>query len=152
VVGRQIPASLALLAVAFLLCALVVAGMPPLSGFVGKLAMLHAIAGSGASLPPLPAWLLFALLVVSSLTGGIALLRAFSAHFWAASARGPVSLRLAEALPVAFLLAGCVGIAAAGDRVLAFTGDVAASLHAPGRYVDTVFQARPVPAPAGVTP
>ncbi|HEX7892293.1 MAG TPA: monovalent cation/H+ antiporter subunit D [Ramlibacter sp.] len=152
VVGRPIPASLALLAAAFLLCAVVVAGMPPLSGFVGKLAMLHAIAQGGPRAPGLPGWLLFALLIVSSLTGGIALLRAFATHFWAANARGPAALRLTEALPVALLLAGCVAIAVSGERVLAFTSDVAASLHAPGRYVDTVFDAKPVPAPTGAGP
>ena len=152
IVGRAIPASLAALAAAFLLCALVVAGMPPLSGFVGKLSMLHAIAQSTALAPRLPAWLLFALLIVSSLTGGIALLRAFATHFWAANARGPAALRLAEALPVALLLGACVAIAISGERVLAFTNDIAAALHAPGRYVETVFDAKPVPAPAGTEP
>ena len=152
VVGRAIPASLALLAGAFLLCALVVAGMPPLSGFVGKFAMLRAIVDTGLLGPTLPAWLLFALLIFSSLTGSIALMRAFATHFWAASARGPAPLRVAEALPVALLLAACVALAGGGERVLAFTGDVAAALHQPGQYVETVFQARPVPAPVRVDP
>jgi multicomponent K+:H+ antiporter subunit D len=149
VVGRAIPASLALLATAFLLCAVVVAGLPPLSGFVGKLAMLRAIAAADGGGPGLAAWLLFGLLIVSSFTGSVALLRAFSTHFWAASQRGPAALRMAEGLPVALLLAGCVAFAAMGEPMLAFTRDVAEALHAPGRYVETVFDARTVPAPAG---
>ena len=151
-VGRAIPASLALLASAFLLCALVVAGMPPLSGFVAKLAMLHAIVADPVLAAALPAWLLFALLIVSSLVGGIALLRAFATHFWAAHARPVPELHVAEALPVALLLAGCIALSVSGGRVLGFTTGVAAALHAPVRYIDTVFDARPVPAPAKATP
>ena len=148
IVGRAIPASLASLAAAFLLCTLVVAGMPPLSGFVGKLAMLQAIARSPADAADTARWLLFAFLVASSLTGGIALLRAFATHFWAASERGPAVLRLAEALPVALLLSACIALAGAGERVLAFTGSVAEGLHAPAGYVETVMAARPVAGPA----
>jgi len=149
IVGRAIPASLALLAAAFLLCAMVVAGMPPLSGFVGKLAMLEAIVQSAPDAAATERWLLFAFLIASSLTGGIALMRAFSTHFWAASERAPPGLRLAEGLPVALLLSACVALAGAGERVLAFTGAVAAGLHAPAGYVTTVLGARPVPPPAG---
>jgi multicomponent K+:H+ antiporter subunit D len=151
-VGRAIPAPLALLASAFLVCSLVVAGMPPLPGFVAKLAMLHAIVGDPALAATLAAWLLFALLIVSSLVGGIALLRVFATHFWAAYRRPVPALHVAEALPVALLLAGCIVLSAFGERVLAFTTGVAAALHAPASYIDTVFEARPVPAPAKGAP
>ncbi|MBC5784596.1 monovalent cation/H+ antiporter subunit D [Ramlibacter sp. USB13] len=152
-VGRAIPASLALLATAFLLCTLVVAGMPPLSGFVGKLAMLRAITEARfAPAPQFAAWLLFALLIFSSFTGSVALLRAFSTHFWASYQRTPATLRIAEMLPVGLLLAACIALAAGGERVLAFTAGVAAALHAPDRYVQTVFEAQPVPSPTGSRP
>ena len=39
-IGRAIPASAAFLGLAFIMCTLVVSGLPPLSGFIGKFAML----------------------------------------------------------------------------------------------------------------
>ncbi|GAB3655981.1 monovalent cation/H+ antiporter subunit D [Ramlibacter alkalitolerans] len=152
-VGRAIPGALAFLAASFLLCTLVIAGLPPLSGFVGKLAMLRAIAaappGAGA---PLPAGLLFVLLILSSLAASIALMRAFSAHFWAVQGRATPALRTIEVLPVTLLLAGCVLLAARGEHVLRFTAAAAAMLHTPQVYIDAVLRMQPVAAPTGGRP
>jgi multicomponent K+:H+ antiporter subunit D len=152
-VGRVIPGAIAFLAASFLLCTLVVAGLPPLSGFVGKLAMLRAIVdaprGHGALLP---AGLLFALLIVSSLTASIALLRVFMAHFWAVQGRPAQPLRRIELLPIILLLAGCLLLAAGGERALRYTRAAAAMLHTPQVYMEAVLRMQPVPAPAGVRP
>jgi multicomponent K+:H+ antiporter subunit D len=152
-VGRAIPGALAFLAASFLLCTLVLAGLPPLSGFVGKLAMLRAIVDA-PRLPGamLPAGVLFALLILSSLTASIALLRAFIAHFWAVQGRPAQPLRMVEVLPVTLLLAGCLLLAGGGEHVLRLTATAAAMLHAPQVYIDAVLGMRPVPAPAGAHP
>lgn len=149
-VGRAIPAPVAYLGASFLLCALVVAGLPPLSGFVGKVAMLQGVlAGQGEAGVSAAGWVLFGLVIASSLTASFALVRAFIVHFWAAAARPPQSLRVVEAVPVTLLLAACVLLAAGGEHVLRYTRAAADALHAPAGYIDAVLHARPVPAPAG---
>ena len=147
-VGRVIPGALAFLGASFLLCTLVVAGLPPLSGFVGKLAMLRAIVDAPrAAGVALPAGILFVLLILSSLTASIALLRAFIAHFWAVQDRPAQPLRGVEVLPVTLLLAACLLLAGGGEHALRFARAAAASLHAPQTYIDAVLQMRPVPGP-----
>ena len=41
-IGRAIPGSVAFLGLAFMGCTVLIAGLPPLSGFIGKFAMLSA--------------------------------------------------------------------------------------------------------------
>ncbi|MBP6405917.1 MAG: monovalent cation/H+ antiporter subunit D, partial [Ramlibacter sp.] len=70
-IGRPIPAATAQLGLAFIACTLLVAGLPPLSGFVGKVFMLSALVqGAGAM-----AWTLLALVVLSGLFALVALSR-----------------------------------------------------------------------------
>jgi len=149
-VGRAIPASVAFLGVGFLLCMLVLAGLPPLSGFVGKVAMIDALLRARGASPanfPMEAWTLFGLLIASGLLAAVAFTRAFIAHFWALQDRAAPRLRIIEGLPVAMLLAACVTLAVEGDRALTYLRGAAAQLHAPGLYVRAVMSTQPVPAP-----
>jgi multicomponent K+:H+ antiporter subunit D len=147
-VGRAIPAALAVLAVTYLVCLLVISGLPPLSGFVGKVAMLGALLEAPA-VPGAPGTrgLLFTLVILSGLAASIALVRAFISHFWTLQDRTAPQLRVIEVLPVALLLAACVALAAAGEPALRFTREAAAALHAPRQYIDAIMGARPVPGP-----
>ncbi|HEX6019809.1 MAG TPA: monovalent cation/H+ antiporter subunit D [Burkholderiaceae bacterium] len=138
--GRAIPAALAFLGVAFTLCAMTIAGVPPLAGFVAKLAMLSALLdlrGGEAG------WMLFALLIVAGLLAAIALMRVGISHFWTGGERPAPRLRVAETVPVAGLLALVLLLVARGDAVLAYTRATAQTLHAPERYIEAVMGARP---------
>lgn len=154
VIGRAIPAALAFLGMAFVFCALVVAGLPPMSGFIGKLAMLSALLDAvGGSGRVAAARTLFVLLIVSGLFAAIALLRVGIRHFWAPQNRPAPRLRVTECVPIALLLATCAGLVVLGEPALAYARATADALHHPQHYVDAVFAARPVPGPAkGVAP
>ena len=146
--GRAIPAALAFLGVAFTVCALVTAGLPPLSGFVAKLAMLSALLDVQAP----AAWALFALLILSGLCAAIALMRVGVRHFWTTQDRPSPRLRVIETLPIAGLLAAAVALMLQGEAVLSYARATAQSLQAPDLYIDAVMGARPVLRDAGSTP
>ncbi|ART48115.1 monovalent cation/H+ antiporter subunit D [Acidovorax carolinensis] len=155
-IGRVIPAAAALLGLAFLVCTLVIAGLPPLSGFVGKVAMLSALlnplglASSAGTQPGAPGWTLFALMIATGLLALIALSRAGIRHFWATHERVAPQLRVLEGLPIAVLLALCIALTVIAGPVMQFTQATADALHSPGTYIRAVMQAKPVPGP--VTP
>lgn len=147
-VGRAIPAALAFLGVTFTVCAMVTAGLPPLSGFVAKLAMLTAL----LELRTGAAWMLFALLIVSGLCAAVALMRVGMRHFWTVQDRPPLRLRVAETLPIAGLLAGAVAMVLHAGSVLDYTRSAGEALHAPELYINAVMGAQPVVRGEGGTP
>ena len=152
-IGQVIPAATAFLGLAFMACTLVIAGLPPLPGFVGKFAMVHALfnplglAASQGVQPGPAAWALTALLVGSGLLALVALTRVGIRHFWAAHGRSSPRLLVLEGLPIALLLAACAALAWQAGAVMRYTQATADALHAPAGYVRAVMAATPVPNP-----
>jgi multicomponent K+:H+ antiporter subunit D len=142
--GRAIPAAIAFLGLAFLFCALVVSGLPPLSGFVGKVAMLSALLDTGLLTGgEARGWALFAMIIVSGLLAAMAFVRIGLRHFWAPIDRAAPRLRVVEFAAVALLLGGCTALVVAADPALRYLRATAVSLHEPARYVNAVLAARP---------
>lgn len=146
-VGRAIQASTAFLGLAFLLATLVIAGMPPLSGFLGKFAMLRAaLEGKDAIAQPATAtWMLLALMLATGLAALTALTRVGMRHFWAAHDRRPPQLRLQEGLPIAALLTTCIALAVGAGTALRFTTQAATSLHTPYSWANGILGTPPLP-------
>ncbi len=140
-VGRAIPAALAFLGLSFTACALVVAGLPPLAGFVAKLAMLTALLDIRST----AAWALFAGLILSGLFAATALVRVGIRHFWTTHDHPAPRLRVVESLPIAALLAATFMIVVQGDALLGYARATADALHDPQRYIEAVTNARPQP-------
>ncbi|ODU08639.1 MAG: monovalent cation/H+ antiporter subunit D [Rubrivivax sp. SCN 71-131] len=138
-VGRVIPGALAFLGVSFTLGAMVVAGLPPLAGFIGKLAMLQALLNVGSA----SAWALFVLLIASGLLAAIAFMRVGMRHFWTGAERNTLRLRVVESLPVGGLVLALLLLVFYGNAVLRYTQATADALHQPQQYIDAVMGARP---------
>jgi multicomponent K+:H+ antiporter subunit D len=145
-IGRAVPAALALLSLAFMVCTLVISGLPPLSGFVGKLAMLTALLDGRPR--DAAAWTLFTGVIVSGLLAASGLLRVGIRHFWAPQDRPAPRLRVIEGLPIAMLLGGCMLLAVRAEPVLEYLRATADALHHPHRYISAVLAARPVNRPS----
>jgi multicomponent K+:H+ antiporter subunit D len=138
-IGRALPASVVFLGVGFTLCAMVIAGLPPLSGFVGKVAMLKALLD--AQRPT--AWALFALLLFSGLLAATSLLRVGARHLWLPQERPSPRLRVVEGAPIALLLAALAALAFQGEPVLRYMRLTAQGLHSPDKYIQAVMSAQP---------
>jgi multicomponent K+:H+ antiporter subunit D len=156
-VARPFPASTALMGLAFVACALLICGLPPLSTFVGKLGMLSAALGlrgdSGAV--PFRSWLFVGVLLGSGLLTLIALTRTGIRTFWTKTQREPPRVRAAEGLPVVALLAACAALTLAAAPAMEFARATARSLYDRRGYTDAVLgaQVRPPPPTAmGGTP
>ncbi|CAN7160972.1 monovalent cation/H+ antiporter subunit D [Massilia sp. LjRoot122] len=147
--GRGVPAAMAFLSLAFTACALMIAGLPPLSGFVAKFGMFHALINPGPGLPPIGAggWTLMALVIVSGLVAIVSLMRFGVRTFWAAETLGPPRLHAAEALPVAGLLLVSVLLTVQAQPVYDYLARASGDLHRPALYIDQVLGTPPVPGP-----
>lgn len=153
VIGQIIPWTMAFLGLSFIACALLIIGMPPLSGFIGKLSLISALfnpLGLGvAPEQPLTAagWGLVALLVLSGMASLIAFGRVGIQRFWKPEERPSPLLRRYECLPILFLLGLCLFLSVKAEPLLRYTQDTAASLRTPDAYVKAVMATRPLPGP-----
>jgi multicomponent K+:H+ antiporter subunit D len=153
VVGQVIPWTMAFLGLSFIACALLVIGMPPLSGFIGKLNLIAALfnpQGLGVATQEtlsVSAWAYLALLILSGLASLVALARVGMQRFWTPHERPSPLLRLNECVPIMVLLGLSVVLAMRAEPLLRYTADTAAMLDDPKQYVMTVLGAQPLPGP-----
>ncbi|MBS9722367.1 monovalent cation/H+ antiporter subunit D [Tianweitania sp. BSSL-BM11] len=148
--GLLIPGTIAILGLCFVACAILLAGLPPLSGFIGKFAMLDAIIGSNKPTLDISmfGWLFTAALIGSGLAAMVAMVRAGIRTFWAPIEGTIPRIKLVEIMPVAGLLLLCAAMTIGGGPVLRYMDATARAMHAPHVYVEEVLSASPVPPPA----
>jgi multicomponent K+:H+ antiporter subunit D len=136
-VGIVIPATMALLGVSFACCAVILAGLPPLAGFIGKLALLHALLGND----PIPAasWIMLVLLIVSGFATIIGMARAGVRRFWASQDEKVPRVRVVEIAPIVLLLGLCAALTIEAGAAMRYVDAAAHALHAPRSYIDHVL-------------
>jgi multicomponent K+:H+ antiporter subunit D len=139
-VGVVIPVTIAILGGGFLFCALLLAGMPPLSGFVAKFAIMHGVMGLGQDISA-AAWTLVALLIISGLATIVATSRAGIDLIWTPSDRPQPVLRLWEAIPVGLLLLICLGLMIFAGPAMRYMERTGRSLQDRDGYIHAVLPA-----------
>lgn len=142
-VGRVIPGTTSLLGGAFALGVLVLAGLPPLSGFIGKFAIMSGLLARGDTVSP-ASWALIGIIIVSGFATLLGMLRVGIDAFWAPSDDGPPHVRVIEAVPVVALLALCVALTVGGGRAMRYVNGTAAWLGQPMTYAEKVLSEPPV--------
>ncbi len=133
-----IPAPVAMLGLSFLACTMLLAGLPPLSGFLAKFAMLAPM----LELPRADGTLwLFGLVIGAGLCTVVAMSRAGIYVFWADHDRVFPQARVTEVAAIALLLGLCLGLTVFARAPMAFLRDTAQRLHEATHYVDAVLPA-----------
>ena len=138
-VGLAIPATMGILGLAFVGCALVLSGLPPLSGFIAKFALLTAALNPPGGTASAAGWILLPVLILSGLAVLVAMTRAGIRAFWASPDRAVPRVRLVEMAPVAILLLLCAIQTTHAGPIMRFMQTTAESLHVPRDYIRGVL-------------
>jgi multicomponent K+:H+ antiporter subunit D len=144
-VGVTMPGTMAVLGTCFAACGILLAGLPPLSGFIAKFSMLSAIlnpSGLGANdeVSALSWWLVF-LIVFSGLAALISMTRAGIRTFWASLEGTVPRVLVIEIAPIMLLLAITLAMTVQAGPVMRYMQETARILDLPGSYIQGVISA-----------
>jgi multicomponent K+:H+ antiporter subunit D len=131
-----------LLGALFIVAAVAMSGLPPLTGFAGKIMILDAARDSRL------AAVTWSILLVAALVVIVSLARTGSALFWRTDGAGPVSPASLRATPralapIGLLLGAVVAMVIWGGKVTAYAWSTAAQLARPAAYVEAVLGTSP---------
>ncbi|MEJ5022075.1 monovalent cation/H+ antiporter subunit D [Ochrobactrum vermis] len=146
-IGTVLPATLAVLGTCFAICAILLIGLPPFSGFIAKFLILAAVFNGDGTTPQLampvsPAsWALVVLLLLSGLSALIAMTRTGIRTFWASLEGNVPRVLVREVVPIAGLLAICLALTIAAGPAMRYMDETARALHNPASYISSVLNA-----------
>lgn len=144
-VGVTMPGTMAVLGTCFAACGILLAGLPPLSGFIAKFSMLSAILnpsglGGNESISTLSWWLVF-LIVFSGLASLISMTRAGIRTFWGSLEGTVPRVLVIEIAPVLMLLGMTLAMTIAAGPVMRYMQETARIGGLPESYIQGVITA-----------
>ena len=138
-VGLAIPGTLTVLGLSFGACVIALAGLPPLSGFIGKIGILQGLLADGTATPAL-SWTFVAFLILSGFATLVGLVRVGIQTFWASEGDPPRVLAL-EIAPVIALIGLLIVLTVKADVTLSYMRDTADAVLQPSIYAEGVLGA-----------
>jgi multicomponent K+:H+ antiporter subunit D len=144
-VGVTMPATIAALGICFAACGILLSGLPPLSGFVAKFAILSGMIGTGASSSvaiSATVWWIVALVILSGLAALISMTRAGIRTFWASMEGTVPRVLVMEMAPVLLLLALTLTLTLKAGAAMDYMTQTVQSLQTPSIYIEAVTEAR----------
>ena len=138
-----ITAPIAMLGICFLACAVLLAGLPPLAGFLAKFALLAPVLEMTPRLAPL---VLFTVIIAAGFCTLIAMGRSGIQIFWAEPERRFPRVGVAEIGATVLLLGLGLLLSVATRAPMEYLAATASQLHAPVSYIHEALppsQARP---------
>jgi multicomponent K+:H+ antiporter subunit D len=147
--GTAMPGTMAILGICFAACGILLAGLPPLSGFIAKFAMLSAMMGTGSigTTPDLAVWALIVLVILSGLAALISMTRAGIRTFWGSIEGAVPRVLVVELVPVMMLLALTLVLTVQAGPAMTYMDTTIRTLANPSLYVDAVRDATVVEDP-----
>jgi len=144
--GVTMPGTMAVLGICFAACGILLSGLPPLSGFVAKFAMLSAMMGTGSiGVPPTAAiWALVVLVILSGIAALISMTRVGIRTFWSSIEGTVPRVLVIEIVPVMFLLALTLALTVRAGPAMQYMDTTIRTLSKPSIYIDAVNNALPI--------
>ncbi|MFS2151964.1 monovalent cation/H+ antiporter subunit D [Rhizobium sp. Rhizsp42] len=144
--GVTMPGTMAVLGICFAACGILLSGLPPLSGFVAKFAMLSAMMGTGSiGVPPTAAiWALVVLVILSGIAALISMTRVGIRTFWSSIEGTVPRVLVIEIVPVMFLLALTLALTVQAGPAMQYMDTTIRTLSKPSIYIDAVNNALPI--------
>ena len=141
--GLAMPGTMAILGTCFAAVGILLSGLPPLSGFVAKFAMLSAMMGAGATgVPPTAGvWTLVVLVILSGVAALIAMTRAGIRTFWTSIEGTVPRVLVIELVPVMFLLFLTLALTLQAGSAMRYMDTTIRTLSNPAIYIDAVKNA-----------
>ncbi|WP_336294004.1 monovalent cation/H+ antiporter subunit D [Bartonella sp. CB169] len=143
-VGTYLPVTLAILGACFGICAILIIGLPPFSGFVAKFMMFMAILNNSkesfsSSTLVLHDWLFLAFVTISSFASLIAMTRIGIRTFWVSLEGRIPRVQMIEFAPIAVLIFLCFLVTIIANYAGHYMSETAKTLKNPQNYIGSVL-------------